>query len=172
VHLAEKYGSTVEHARSMQQQMTDVAAAEGLEFRFDLARDGNTFDAHRLLHLATAHGVQDALEERLMRAYLGEGELISDHATLARLAADVGLPEDEVSELLATDQYADAVRDDERTAASLGITAVPFFVIDRELGAAGAQPPEVLRDLLQRGWESRSPLTILADGETCGIDGC
>jgi predicted DsbA family dithiol-disulfide isomerase len=173
VHLAAKYGSSVEQARAMQQQMTDVAAGEGLEFRFDIAREGSTFDAHRLLHLAAAHGRQDALEERLMRGYLGEGELMSDHAALLRMAVEVGLPEDEARDMLATDHYAAEVRDDERTASSLGITAVPFFVIDRQFGASGAQSPEVLLDLLRRGWEARPPaLSVIADGETCGVDGC
>src|SRR3954454_24987509 len=121
-HLARKYGSSGEHARAMQDHMTDQAAAEGLHFDFEIARSGTTFDAHRLLLLASAHAVQDAMKERLMRAYLGEGELISDHATLTRLASEAGLPEDEVRDLLAGDLYADEVRDDERTAGALGIT--------------------------------------------------
>src|SRR5689334_25309355 len=107
----------------MHQRMTDVAAEEGLDFHFEKARGGNTFDAHRLTHLAAAHGRQDAMKERLMQAYLQEGELMSDHTTLRRLAADVGLPADEVAELLATDQHAGAVREDEATAHRLGITA-------------------------------------------------
>ena len=119
----------------IQQQLTDVAAGEGLSFRFDIARSGSTFDAHRLVHLAREHGLQDATKERLLRAYLSEGELMSDHATLLRLALDAGLPEPAVSETLAGERFADEVRDDERTAAQLGISAVPTFVIDRAIGA-------------------------------------
>jgi len=171
-HLAAKYGSSVEQARAMQQHMTDVAAREGLEFRFDLARGGTTFDAHRLLHLAHAHGSQDVMKERLMRAYLAEGELMGDVAALERLALDVGLPEDDVREVLATDRYAAEVRADERTATSLGISAVPFFVVDRALGASGAQPPEVLGDLLRRGWEARPAVPVVVTGASCGVDGC
>jgi predicted DsbA family dithiol-disulfide isomerase len=171
-HLARKYGTSRDEALAMQRRMADVAAAEGLDFRFDVARGGNTFDAHRVLHLAAEHGVQDAMKERLMRAYLGEGELISDPATLARLAAEVGLPEDEVRELLATDQYADAVRADEDTGSTLGISAVPFFVADRTFGAAGAQSPEVLGEFLRRAWDARSPLSVVASGDACGPDGC
>ena len=171
-HLAEKYGTSVEQARAMQQRMTDTAAADGLDFRFDLARAGNTFDAHRLVHLAAAHGRQDAMEERLMRAYLTEGELMSDHATLERLATEVGLPADEVRDMLATDRFAAGVRDDERTATSFGITAVPFFVVDRRIGAAGAQPAEVLGELLRRAWADRPAIPVVAGGDTCGIDGC
>jgi predicted DsbA family dithiol-disulfide isomerase len=172
VHLAAKYGSTVEHAREMQQRMTDVAATEGLDFRFDLARGGTMFDAHRVIHLAKAGGLQDAMEERLFRAYLTEGEVVGDHAVLTRLAVEVGVDEAEVRDLLAGDRHAADVRDDERTGASLGITGVPFFVIDRAMGASGAQPAEVLLDFLQQGWDARPPLAVVADGATCGPDGC
>jgi predicted DsbA family dithiol-disulfide isomerase len=172
-HLAEKYGTTREQALAMQQRMTAVAAAEGLEFRFDRARGGNTFDAHRLLHLAAAHGAQDATKERLMRAYLTEGEAIGDPSVLERLGIDAGLPPDEVREVLAGDRYTAEVREDERTAAQFGIHAVPFFVVDRAIGASGAQPPEVFAELLRRGWEARAgAIPVVAGGEACGPDGC
>jgi predicted DsbA family dithiol-disulfide isomerase len=172
-HLAEKYGTSREQAVAMQQRMTDVAAEEGLEFRFDRARAGNTFDAHRLIHLAAAHGMQDAMKERLMAAYLTEGEPIGDPEALARIAVDAGLPEDEVRELLAGDRFGAEVRDDERTAAQFGIHAVPFFVVDRALGASGAQPSEVFAELLRRGWDTRSgAIPVVAGGEACGPDGC
>jgi predicted DsbA family dithiol-disulfide isomerase len=171
-HLADKYGMSREKALEMQRTMTETAAGDGLEFRFDLARGGNTFDAHRVTHLAAAHGRQDAMKERLMRAYLTEGELIADHAVLTRLAVEVGLPEDEVREVLATDAYAAEVRDDERTASAIGIQAVPFFVVDRKMGASGAHPPEALGELLRRGWEARPAIPVIAEGESCGVDGC
>jgi predicted DsbA family dithiol-disulfide isomerase len=171
-HLAEKYGVTVERAIEMQDYMMRVAAGDGLDFRFDLARSGSTFDAHRLLHLAAEHGLQDAMKERLVRAYLTEGELIGDPEVLERLAVAAGLPRSEVLELLAGDRFAAEVRADERTAAELGIHAVPFFVVDRALGASGAQPPEVLGEMLRRGWEAQPRLAVVADGAACGPDGC
>lgn len=171
--LARKYGRTREQALAMLAGMTDVAAADGLEFHFERARSGNTFDGHRLIHLALEHGCQDAMKERLMRAYLTEGELISDHDTLRRLALEVGLPSVAVDELLAGDVYADEVRTDEYTASRLGITAVPFFVVDRTFGAAGAQPPEQMLELLRRGWAAGAPVTVsAASGESCDVDGC
>ncbi|MEA2130006.1 MAG: hypothetical protein QOJ85_2897 [Solirubrobacteraceae bacterium] len=170
-HLAEKYGTSREEALAMHQRMTDTAARDGLEFRFDLARGGNTFDAHRLLHLAAAHGEQDAMKERIMRAYLTEGELISDHAVLERLALEVGLPQDEVRDTLATDRFAADVRDDERTAQSLGIHAVPFFVVDRAMGASGAHPPEALVELLRQARAANPPIPVAASGDTCAVDG-
>jgi len=154
-HLADKYGTSREEAEASQQKLADVAARDGLDMRFDLARGGNTFDGHRLVHLAAAHGLQDSMQERLMRAYFTEGELIGNSETLARLAFEVGLPSDEVDELLAGDGYAAEVRADERTAASLGIHAVPFIAVDRRIGAAGARPPEALVELLRQGWQAR-----------------
>ncbi len=173
-HLAEKYGTTREQAMAMHRNMTEVAARDGLDFRFDLARGGNSFDAHRLLHLADSLGLQDAMKERLLAAYLTEGELIGDPATLERLALDVGLPKDDVRDVLATDRYAVEVRADENTAAALGISAVPFFVVDRALAASGAQPPEALGELLRQGWAARKPPAplVVASGDSCGIDGC
>jgi len=170
-HLAEKYGTSRDEALAMQERMTRAAAGDGLEFRFDLARGGNTFDAHRLVHLAAAHGAQDAMKERLMRAYLTEGELIGDQAVLARLGVEVGLPEDEVRDALATDRFAAEVREDERTAERIGIRAVPFFVVDRAVGASGAHPPEALLELLRKAREVNPPIPVATAGETCGLDG-
>ena len=152
-HLAAKYGMSVEQAREMHDVMTETAAGEGLDFRFQKARSGNTFDAHRITHLAAAHGRQDEMNERLLIAHFTEGELVSDHATLRRLALEAGLPEDEIDETLASDRYAEEVRGDEATARALGIGAVPTFVVDRRLGVSGAQPPELLGQLLARGLE-------------------
>lgn len=171
-HLAAKYGMSVEQARQAEQRMTQTAAGDGLDFRFDIARAGNTFDAHRVVHLAHKRGLQDAMKERLLRAYFSQGELVSDHETLRRLAVEVGLPEAEVAEVLAADGYADEVREDERIAAGLGISAVPTFVVDRALGVSGAQPPEALLELLRQGWANRRPVTVAAAGESCGVDGC
>ncbi len=160
--LARKYGMSVEQARAAEQQLVEVAAGEGLDFRFDIARSGSTFDAHRLVHLAGEHRLQDAMKERLLRAYFTEGQLVSDHDTLVRAAVEVGLTEDEARETLAGERYADEVRDDERTAGQLGISAVPTFVVGRTLGVSGAQPPEALLELLQRGWANHGAAPALA----------
>ena len=147
-HLAEKYGRTTEQAQQMVDSVTAAAAAEGLAYRLDIARSGNTFDAHRLLHLAKAQGVQDALKERLDRAYFTEGEAVDDAETLTRLAVEVGLEESQVTAVLGSDRYADDVRADVDEAHALGITGVPFFVIDRRYAVSGAQPAELLRQAL------------------------
>jgi predicted DsbA family dithiol-disulfide isomerase len=155
--IADKYGRTLEQVAEMDAQLTAVAAAEGIAMDFAAIRSGNTFDGHRLVHLAAAHGLQDTMKERLFAAYFTAGALMSDHDTLIALATEVGLPADEVREVLLTERHAEDVRDDERTAQGAGISAVPCFVIDRRFGASGAQPPEELLRFLQHGWAQREP---------------
>ena len=155
-HLASKYGVERAQAEEMQARMTAVAADEGLVYRFHDARLGNTFDAHRLLHLAADRGCQDALKERLMAAAFTEGEAVGDLAALRRLATEVGLDDRAVGDVLDGDDYADAVRVDEADARALGITGVPCFTIARAIGVSGAQPPDVLVSLLERGRERAS----------------
>jgi predicted DsbA family dithiol-disulfide isomerase len=150
--LAAKYGMSLEQAEATHAQMTALAAQEGLEYRFDRARRGNTFDAHRLIHLAAAHGLQDAAEERLMRAYFTEGEPIGDPDALARLVAEIGVDADEARAVLGGDAYADAVRADEELAARIGIRGVPYFVLGRRYGVSGAQPPDLLLQAFETAW--------------------
>ncbi len=168
--LARKYGTSIRQAHEMMDRMTAVAAADGLAFRFDRAKPGNTFDAHRLLHLARERGMQPALEERLFRGYLTEGEPIGDPAALARLALDAGLPREEVDRVLASDAYAAEVRADEAEAHRLVIRAVPFFLLGDVQGVSGAQPVEVLRRALSRAAEA--PEATPPGGATCGPEGC
>jgi predicted DsbA family dithiol-disulfide isomerase len=154
--LAEKYGMSIDEARASHARLTELAAAEGLEYRFDIARPGNTFDAHRLIHLAAERGRQGDMKDRLMRGYLTEGEPIGDRDALARMAADVGLSEDEARTVLAGGRYSAEVREDERLAHQIGIRGVPFFVLDRRFGVSGAQPTEVLLQALDHAWAARA----------------
>ena len=176
--LAAKYGMSLDQATASQARLTQMAAQEGLAFRFDLSQSGNTFDAHRLLHLAAEHGLQDKVKERLFRAYFTEGEAIGDAETLVRLVTEVGLPAAEAQALLAADKYAEEVRAEEREATELGITGVPFFVIDRRYGVSGAQPADVLLDVIERAWaESHptlrlTPVGVGASDTTCTDDTC
>jgi predicted DsbA family dithiol-disulfide isomerase len=154
-YLAEKYGMTLEQARASQAGLAQNAAGEGIEMRFDIQRMGRTFDGHRLVHLGAEHGVQDAVKDRLMRAYFTEGALMSDHETLVALAAEAGLDPEQARATLSSDRFADEVRADERDAQRLGISAVPTFVADRAIGVSGAQPPEQLLAFLREAWSRR-----------------
>jgi predicted DsbA family dithiol-disulfide isomerase len=154
-HLAEKYGMSIEQAEASQQRLTDLAAAEGLEYHLDRTAGGNSFDAHRLLHLAAASGLQDALKERLLRAYFTEGEAIGRPEVLQRIAAEAGLDPAEVADVLAGEQYADEVRADEQRARLLGINGVPFFAIDGRYGISGAQSSDLILSALEQAWSER-----------------
>lgn len=173
-HLALKYAMTKEQAVASQERLTAKAAEEGLEFHFERARRANTFDAHRLLHHAMQVGRQGALKERLFLAYFRDGESISDHATLVRLAEESGIDGVEANEILGSRRYADEVRADEMDARALGISGVPFFVIDRHFGISGAQSPESILHVLDEAWvDTHSGLTYSDDTETtCDEESC
>lgn len=149
-HLADKYGVTLERAREMIAHAEREAVGEGLEYRLLEAKRSNTFDAHRLTHLAREHGLQRELVERLMRAYFTETEAIGDPATLLRLAREIGMDAERVGRVLAGNDYAEAVRNDQREAARLRITGVPFFVYDRKYAVSGAQPAALHLQVMER----------------------
>jgi len=151
--LAGKYGMTLERAQQLHAEMTERAAAEGLEYHLDSSRGGNTFDAHRMIHLAATYGHQAAAQERLMRAYFTEGEAISVWDTLVRLMAELGVDPAEARTALELERFAEDVREDEALAQQLGIQGVPFFVFDRRYGLSGAQPVETMLTALERAWE-------------------
>ena len=179
--LAKKYGNTVPEAEVMIQHMADTGKADGLDLRFDRIKPGNTFDAHRLIRLGQEHGKQDAVKERLLRAYFTEGEPVGDKAVLAQLGVSAGLDADVVTALLESDLYAEEVREEEAEAATIGIRGVPFFLFNEKYAVSGAQPKEALLAVLEKTWaELRTknvaggaqPGAATDDSAVCGPDGC
>jgi predicted DsbA family dithiol-disulfide isomerase len=169
--LASKYGCSIEEAATMTANMAATAARDGLDFRFDVAQPGNTLAAHQLLHLAGERGVQDAVKERLFRATFTEGEPIADPEALLRLVAEAGLDAEEARQVLTEGIYVDEVRADEAQAQAMGITGVPFFVVDGKYGVSGAQPSELLLQVLNRAQDERSPLQRVGAGTSDGCEG-
>ena len=151
-HLAKKYGRSQAQAEAMIQRVADVAAADGLTFDLLHAKSGNTFDGHRLLHLAAERGVQGAVKERFFQGYMAEGLAIGDHDVLVKLGVEAGLDAQEARSVLESDRYTAEVRDEESTARAIGITGVPFFVFGGRLAVSGAQPAEVLARALEEAW--------------------
>ena len=161
-HLARKYGLSAEQVTASWERLTELAADEGLEYHLERTAGGNSFAAHRLIHLGAAHGLQDAVKERLLRAYFTDGEAIGEPEALQRLGVESGLDADEVAELLAGDRFAADVREDERRARLLGINGVPFFAIDGRYGVSGAQPAELLLSALEQAWADRAAVEVAA----------
>ncbi|MHB9850236.1 DsbA family oxidoreductase [Streptomyces krungchingensis] len=176
--LTKKYGMSEAQAQAGEENLGAQAAAEGLEYRTRGRDHGNTFDMHRLLHLAKEQGRQDELIGLLYKANFAEERTVfDDDERLVELAVAAGLDADAARAVLADPAaYADDVRADEREAAELGANGVPFFVLDRKYGVSGAQPAEVFSQALTQAWGEREPLKLIqqgsADVEACGPDGC
>lgn len=175
-HLAESKGWTLDYSKKVHDHVTQSAKEVGLEYNFDIAVPANTFNAHRLSHLAAKHGLQGEAEERLFRAYFTEGRDIDDDETLVELGVEIGLPEAEIREMLQGDLYADEVKKDIAKARQVGVQGVPFFVLNNKYAVSGAQPSEVFLEALQKAYEeyekeNAPDLISGADGAACSIDG-
>ena len=150
-----RYGMSRHQAVKAQGEMVARAAALGLPFTGNRVM-GNSFDAHRLVRLGRERGVQATVLQGLYEAYFGQGQSVFGSAELTGLAGSVGLDPAEAARVLADGTYADSVREDEAQARELGITGVPFTVLDRRYAVSGAQPPEAFADALDRAWRQRT----------------
>jgi predicted DsbA family dithiol-disulfide isomerase len=175
-YLAASKGWTPDYARQMNNYVTEMAAQVGLTYDFDKAVVANSFNAHRLSHLAAKHGLGDAAEEILFKAYFTEGRNIDDLDTLTELGASIGLDPQEVRQSLQSDAFSGAVKEDIAQAQSLGIEGVPFFVMNRKYGVSGAQAVPVFTGALEKSFaewlgENAWPSLRVSEGESCSPDG-
>ncbi|MCC3267538.1 DsbA family oxidoreductase [Arthrobacter gengyunqii] len=180
-YLSERKGIDPVQLAGMLEQVTAQAAGEGLAYDFDSLVVANSFSAHRLIHLARAEGgikAADAVKEALLSAHFEKGQDIGSAEVLTGIGAAAGVDPDRIRSMLATDEYADAVNADISQARSLGVSGVPFFVLDEKYGISGAQPVELFSSALEQAWKESHPLVNLtpasasADGPACGPDGC
>lgn len=176
-HLAEKYRKDTDWAQEMLDNMTQNAKTAGLDFHFEKAVLANSFNAHRLLHLAKKYNLANDLEELLFKAYLTDGKNVNDFNTLVELGLEVGLEEEEIKQVLYSDAFANEVKEDIAAANSIGVQGVPFFVFDNKYAVSGAQHVETFVKTLEKVWEegkfqSKVSLLNTTDGYSCGIDGC
>jgi predicted DsbA family dithiol-disulfide isomerase len=164
-YLARTKRVSREASVDMHRQVNEMARSVGLDYNFDITVVANSFDAHRLIQLAKVHGLGDAAEERLFRAYFTEGKDISDHLTLIILGDEIGLDGKLVHEMLGSDTFADEVRYEQRQAREIGINGVPFFIINDRYAVSGAQPSGVFLEALEKGWRDHSRHQLEAPGE-------
>ncbi|MGJ9383695.1 DsbA family oxidoreductase [Salipaludibacillus sp. CF4.18] len=172
--LAEKYGMSLEQAKSNCNNMEQMAQEAGLDFQFETQVLTNTFDAHRLTMFAKKHSLMHEMTDRLLRAHYSESKHIGDHDMLIELAEEVGLNRDDVAEMLASNDMSEEVRADEQKAQDHGIQSIPFFLINGKYAITGAQPTDALVQSLQQiidqdelSLEANSPT-----GAICDEDGC
>jgi len=170
--VAAKYGISEEQMRAQMGHVERLAAAEGLDYDLATGVSGNTLLAHQLIHLAAEHGLGGAMKERLLHAHFEERRPVFDVEALVPLAVEVGLDAGDVRAALADKRFLPAVREDIATARALGGNGVPFFVVDRAYGASGAQPPEVLLQLLERAWADSHPIQTVPAAEGCDDGSC
>ncbi len=165
-HLAEKKGWTYAYAPDMNAHVTAMAREAGLQYNLDKAVVANSFNAHRVSHLAASKGLSDAMEEALFRAYFTEGKNTDDPSVLAELGIGIGLAAEEIRQVLNSDLYAGEVKQDIADAQAIGVRGVPFFVIDRKYAVSGAQQSEVFLGALTKAWNDQA-LTEQQSGQTC-----
>lgn len=170
--LAKKYGRSVEEMQQMQQNIAQMAAEEGIDFQWQKANSGNSFDAHRIIHLAQSKGLGNQAKEAFFHAYMTEGLAIGEREVVEEIASRIGLDHAEVEYVLQSDELADFVRHDEKIAhEQLNISGVPFFVFDQKFALSGAQPREVFLQVLNQSLaqiEQQSP----TDANTCSNEKC
>jgi predicted DsbA family dithiol-disulfide isomerase len=175
-YLVERKGMSRTQVSQMFEQVTQIAADEGLRYDFASVVVANSFAGHELLHLATSRGAGDEVKEALLSAHFEHGEDIGSLDLLERVGVEAGLEAGEVREALSSGTYAAAVQADIRQARALGIQGVPFFVIDNRYGVSGAQPTELFSQALLQAWGEKHPLAMVPsaseDEGVCGPDGC
>ena len=156
--LAQKYGRTLAEVEEMQRNIADMAKAEGIEFNWQHANSGNTFNTHRLIHLAQSKGLGNEAQEALFYSYMTQGLKIGERETLEDVAARIGLNPVEVDDLLDGNEFADFVEFDQEVAREqLKVTGVPFFVFDQRIALAGAQPRDVFLKVLEKAQQAPEP---------------
>ncbi len=146
--LASKYGQTVEWAKQANENVKSMGAKAGLSLDIDAIKPTNTFDAHRLIHLAKEEGKQKEAKDAFLSAYFEKGQNVSDPEVLKGVMKDLDIDSEKVKQVLDSDKYAEAVKKDVALSQRYGIQGVPFFLINQKYGVSGAQPVESFVDAL------------------------
>lgn len=171
--LAQKYGRSYAEMEEMERNVAAMAASEGIDFQWQKANSGNSFNAHRIIHLAQSKGLGNEAKEAFFHAYMTEGLAIGEREVVEEIASRIGLDNAEVEYVLDSDELADFVRHDEKIAhEQLKVTGVPFFVFDQKLALSGAQPREIFLQALQQA-QSSSVESIEQDNSAqCNDESC
>lgn len=153
--LARKYGASPDQVVSMTSRVERLAAEDGLQpYHVSDNRIGNTGPAHEMLAYATEQGRHLKAWQTMFRAYFGQQRSLFERGSLLGIAAEIGLDHDGAAEALESRRFRDRVIEDQEQAHALGARGVPFYVIDRTYGIAGAQSIDVIGQVLEEAWEA------------------
>ncbi|MGL4820610.1 MAG: DsbA family oxidoreductase [Bacilli bacterium] len=166
--LAEKYNITTHEVMQMNERIAEQAKNDGITFDFDNLIPANTFDAHALHQYSRQFGKDAEISEALFHGYFTGGLCLSDHETLLDLAVSNGLNRDEVHNMLLHGKFASAVKNDELYAKRLGITGVPYFLLNDSVVVRGAQTVETLVAVLKELHTSTN-ITSSCDTQHCDM---
>lgn len=166
-YLIQKFGSA-EGMKGMTDRLTAVGKEVGINFNFDKDWTAyNTLHLHQLLHAAGQEGFKAELKERFLNAYFEALDPLNQPAVLHKILADFGWSAEKVDKIIADQEIANAVKAEIAHYQQLGVSGVPFFILNNKYGISGAQPTEVFLEAL----ESLEPIEVSADGDSCGVDG-
>jgi predicted DsbA family dithiol-disulfide isomerase len=155
-YLETKFGGR-EKAVEVYGAIAKAAEDAGLEINFEgIKRTPSTLNAHRLIHWAGLEGRQNAVVDRLFKAYFRQGQDISDHDTLIEIAQGAGMDGEMVRVLLNGDADAQDIRDRDAAAREQGVGGVPCFVIGNHYVVQGAQPTELWEKVIAELEEAHS----------------
>ncbi len=171
--LAQKYGRSYAEMEEMERNVAAMAATEGIDFQWQKANSGNSFNAHRIIHLAQSKGLGNEAKEAFFHAYMTEGLAIGEREVVEEIASRIGLDNAEVEYVLDSNELADFVRHDEKIAhEQLKVTGVPFFVFDQKLALSGAQPREIFLQALQQAQTSSVESIEQDNSAQCNDESC
>ncbi|WP_042144910.1 DsbA family protein [Paucisalibacillus sp. EB02] len=151
--FSEMKGIPLEQAKTMLNQVVDMANNSGVEINYDKAKLASTYDAHRVFQYAKTEGLGNEFFSRFYAAHFTEGEVLSDSKTIINLAEEVGLDGVEVKKILESKAYTEQVTQDISEARTVGVQGVPFFVFVDKYAVSGAQPVDVFTQVLNKVWE-------------------
>ena len=171
-YFREKKGFPEAQAKQMTAQVTEMGKSVGIDFNFENAIITNTFSAHKIIHLAKKHNLGAEMEEELFKAHFIEGKNIGDAKTLIALGEKSGLKSEEITDALSSKEIDLAVKHEIIEASQLGISGVPFFVIDKKYGVSGAQPVETFKEAITQAYNERTVTLSNNNDASCGEDGC
>jgi len=164
-YLKNKFGD-----RDLSESMTRITEAGtdlGINFNFgDQWLAVNTLALHQLLHIAGEEGFRDTLKERFLNAYFEENLHLNDTEVLIKVMAEYGWAAEKTKRIIADDAIAYAVKQEIAHYQQLGVTGVPFFIINDKYGISGAQPPSVFLEAFGKV----APIEVISNGESCDLE--